>query len=97
MDAKNQFFTCPWDVNDLSERVGEDTQLDESKLKPYQNAINDKTDCRRCWARFLCGGGCSYMHKNKTGHKDQVDTNFCIRTRSLIAQGLVYYLNLRTH
>jgi uncharacterized protein len=97
LDAKNQFFTCPWDVNELSERVGENSQFDEEKLKPYQNAINDKTDCRSCWARHLCGGGCSYMHKNKTGQKDQVDSNFCIRTRSLIAQGLVYYLNLRTH
>lgn len=95
VDARNQVFTCPWDVNNSKEMVGVDTYLSKEKLEPYQTAINAKAGCKDCWARNICGGGCMYIHQTKTGKKTQVDPEFCDRTRTLITEGLMYYLSSR--
>ena len=95
VDARNQIFTCPWDVNNSKEMVGVDSYLSKEKLEPYQTAINAKAGCKDCWARNICGGGCMYIHQTKSGQKNQVDPEFCYRTRTLITEGLMYYLSSR--
>ncbi len=36
-----------------------------------------------------------YVNKAKTGNKHDKDTEFCIRTRSIIAKGIEYYAEAR--
>jgi uncharacterized protein len=91
IDARNNLYTCPWVVGDKNEIVGNGETLFADRLKPYQDPLIEKNGCQNCWARYICGGGCMYMHKNKTGDKHQVDENFCERTRSLIALAIMYY------
>lgn len=91
IDARNNIYTCPWVVGESKEVVGHGEQLWQEKLKSYQDPLYQKNGCQNCWARFLCGGGCMYIHRNKTGDKHKVDENFCERTRSLIATALMYY------
>jgi uncharacterized protein len=91
IDARNQIYTCPWVVGDAKEVVGKDTTLFADRLAPYTQDLVQQNGCGGCWARFVCGGGCMFIHKNKTGDKHLVDTNFCNRTRSLIAASLLYY------
>lgn len=95
MDARNNLYTCPWLVGEAKEIVGTSETLWEAKLDPYKAPLVEKNGCQNCWARFLCGGGCMYIHRNKTGSKHQVDENFCERTRTLMAMGLVYYEQCR--
>jgi uncharacterized protein len=96
VDARNNLYTCPWVVGDKNEIVGNGETLFDDKLKPYQDPLIEKNGCQNCWARYICGGGCMYMHKNKTGDKHQVDENFCERTRSLIALAILYYEESRS-
>lgn len=96
IDARNQIYTCPWDVNDKKEQVGQGTELDEKALEIYQEPILERNKCENCWARFLCGGGCMFAHKHGSGNKNIKNTQFCERTRFLVALALIYYERCRS-
>lgn len=95
VDAKNKFYTCPWLVGKNDEVVGQDIDLNYDKLQFYQEALVVKNKCEACWARNLCGGGCMFIHESKTGKKDIKNTQFCDRTRQLIATSILYYEKCR--
>jgi uncharacterized protein len=97
IDAKNNLYTCPWDTADKDEMVGTMTHLFEEKIQKYQAPLVEKAECRSCWARFLCGGGCMYIHKNSTGFKNKVDEMFCFRQRNLISLAIIYYERSRNY
>lgn len=96
IDARNNVFTCPWDVGHKEEQVGHGAQVDEALLKPYEQPLIEKNNCQSCWARYLCGGGCMFVHKQGSGDKNRKDSLFCDRTRSLILTSLFYYKQSRT-
>jgi len=96
IDARNQIYTCPWDVNDKKEQVGEGTTLDEKALEAYQKPILEANNCQNCWARFICGGGCMFAHKHGSGNKNIKNTQFCERTRFMVALALIYYEKCRS-
>jgi uncharacterized protein len=96
IDARNQIYTCPWDVNDKNEQVGQGTELDEKALEAYQRPILEMNKCENCWARFLCGGGCMFAHKHGSGQKNVKNTQFCERTRFMVALALIYYEKCRS-
>lgn len=91
VDAKNNLYTCPWDVGNKEEQVGQGTDLNAELMASYESPLIEKNNCQSCWARFLCGGGCMFIHKQSTGSKNRKDGQFCLRTRGLIATTLLYY------
>ncbi len=91
VDAKNNLYTCPWDVGAKAEQVGNGTNIDQERLAAYEAPLIEKNNCQSCWARFLCGGGCMFVHKQATGSKNRKDEKFCSRTRALIATTLMFY------
>ena len=91
IDAKNQLYTCPWVVGERSEIVGIDSELNLQSLEKYQKPLIELNNCQTCWAKYLCGGGCMYIHRAHTGDKHKKDNLFCFRTRGLISIALVYY------
>ena len=91
VDAKNQLYACVWSVGKPSEVVGTGTDIDHAKLAKYQKPLIVLNNCQTCWARYLCGGGCMYIHEQHTGDKHKKDDLFCQRTRSLILTALMYY------
>lgn len=95
IDARNQIFTCPWEVGNKKDQVGSGTDLQTEKLEDLSKPLIEKNNCQTCWARYLCGGGCMFMHKSKTGSKHQKDINFCLRTRDLISTSILYYKQSR--
>lgn len=97
IDSRNRFFTCPWEVGNNEEMVGQDTFLDKNKLDDYKESLIERNHCHSCWARFLCGGGCNYIHKAKTKLRGQKDTHFCERTRHLVALTVHYFRLQKQH
>jgi len=95
IDARNQIYTCPWDVNEKKEQVGQGTELNEQALAKYQKPLLEQNNCENCWARFLCGGGCMFAHKHGSGSKNIKNTQFCERTRFMVALALIYYEKCR--
>ncbi len=95
VDAKNQLYACVWSVGKPAEVVGTGTVIDHEKLAKYQKPLIVLNNCQTCWARYLCGGGCMYIHEQHTGDKHKKDNLFCQRTRSLILTALLYYKKAR--
>lgn len=91
IDSNNKVFACPLDVGRKNEQVGEGSTLDSEALNALNQNLVEKNNCQTCWARFLCGGGCLFVHKSLTGNKHKKHVSFCERTRSLIALTLLYY------
>lgn len=92
IDSRNQIFNCPWTVGQAQDRLGVGSQLDEGKLEGYGETIIERNNCGSCWAKYMCGGGCSFVHQT-TSKKDTLKKSlqFCERTRFLIALSLYYY------
>jgi len=95
IDSRNTLYTCPWESGKLADAVGFSDSVWTGKLEAYQTPLVEKADCKDCWARYMCGGGCMYVHKNSTGSKNKVDELFCFRTRSLISLAILYYQRSR--
>ena len=38
-------------------------------------------ECRHCWARYLCGGGCFYENLGHTGHMHRPDPLYCLQVK----------------
>jgi uncharacterized protein len=95
IDAKNNLYTCPWVVGEKEEIVGQNEQLDHEKLAKYSKPLIELNNCGTCWARYICGGGCMYIHRAHTGNKHLKDNLFCERTRSLILTAVLYYKRAR--
>lgn len=96
VDSRNRLWTCPWTVGKKGEMVGEGTDLDYDRLEKHRRPLVESNDCGDCWARFLCGGGCSFVHGSTGGDALDKKTDFCERTRFLTSLALVYYHRART-
>lgn len=95
VDTEGRFYACNWFVNDKSEELGQGLTLDPEKVKAFADPLIELNDCRTCWAKHLCGGGCMFVHKMKSGNKHKTDEQFCERTRTLIAKGIDIYEKAR--
>lgn len=91
IDSNNKIYACPLDVGHKNEIIGEKENLDQMALEKLQGSLIEKNNCQNCWARFLCGGGCLFVHKSLTGNKHKKHLSFCERTRHLISLSVMYY------
>lgn len=95
VDAKNNVFTCPWDIGQKNEQVGQGSLLDSQALNTYSKSLVEQNNCQTCWARYLCGGGCMFIHKMSTGSKQTKSKTFCSRMQSLLVTTLLFYKKSR--
>jgi uncharacterized protein len=91
IDAKNQLYSCVWDANLPDEKIGQNTELSMEKIDKLLKPLIDLNNCRTCWARHLCGGGCMYINRAHSGDKHIKNEIFCERTRNLILNTIMYY------
>jgi uncharacterized protein len=98
IDARNRMFNCPWTVGDSNNQIGNDRELHYDRLAKYGKSQVEMNKCQNCWARFLCGGGCSFVHGSVNGTDLDKKNDFCFRTRYLTALALKYFsLTRGTH
>lgn len=97
IDAKNNVFTCPWAVNDMSLRASSADNFNVESLQTLKSPLIETNSCQSCWAKHLCGGGCMWAHKKATGNSHSPDPIFCHRMRSLILLAISYYYQLRSN
>lgn len=77
--------------------VLDDKDSYSNHLESYQAPQINKPGCHECWAKFVCGGGCNYIHKMGSVNEPAVKVNsiFCERTQSLIMTTIMYYEKYR--
>ena len=56
------WYACHRAIGDASFKLGDSGGLDEAKRADFLKArhVHAQTDCRTCWARYLCSGGCHH-------------------------------------
>lgn len=92
VDSRNRIFNCPWTVGNPKDQIGKDLELDTQKLASYASDLIDRNNCQTCWAKYLCGGGCSFIH-HSTHNSIDVRKNelFCERTRDISGLAIYYF------
>lgn len=74
--------------------IDEPLVLKEHATRFSNNKVDTKEDCKNCFARYICGGGCAYLGQVTCGDiraKDPLDCQF---TRHLIRLSLEMYSTL---
>ena len=61
----------------------------------FDNVVDNRVDCQGCWARYVCGGGCSYMHWITTGDIERNDDAWCDLTKRSIEIAIKSYAQLQ--
>lgn len=72
ISAGGELYPCALHVGRLRSRLGQlATGIDPAAQASFRKRFSPdgQADCRRCWARRLCGGGCSAM-VDRFGHED---------------------------
>ena len=95
IDSKNNIFPCVWSPNKPAEALGTGTYISETKRAQFQNPLVEKQGCNTCWAKYLCGGGCAYVHEKASGSKAIPADVFCYQSRYLISLAISYYQQCR--
>jgi uncharacterized protein len=95
VDTEGRFTICNWFVNDKTEEIGRDLTIDKDKLKPFAETLINLNGCQSCWAKYVCGGGCMFVHRARTGSKHKTDPEFCVRMRGVVAKGIDFYEQTR--
>ena len=72
------------------------TGLNRRKLHPYIQYTVDKRElCQNCWARYLCGGGCSYNNLLVNGDITRPDPYECAQRKYEIQAVIQLYARIK--
>lgn len=83
-------YPCHRFVGQKEFRLGNVDAYKAGVANEYWNAVVDTLpECASCWARHLCGGGCSYHNKALTGDLHKPAPSFCNQTRAMF-EGLIH-------
>lgn len=69
--------------------------IEPSRLLPYRVPVSERSRCRTCWARLLCGGPCFHRSLAMTGDAFSCPEQECVRIRALILEVIRFYIRLR--
>lgn len=95
LSSRGEIFSCPLEVSYPRNRLSDDPKDLQSQRSRLFKPLIELNDCKSCWARHHCGGGCMFNHKSLTGNPHQKHESYCYRTRSLLLVAFMYYKKLR--
>lgn len=69
VSAAGRWYACHRAVGDNDYDLGSNHGLDADKRLSFlqRRHVHAQTDCRTCWARYLCSGGCHQEAAHRTG------------------------------
>jgi uncharacterized protein len=70
--------------------------MDEDRREQWiETDVDKKAACRRCWARYICGGGCVYLAAEENGDPRLPWSVECELTRHIIQLAMWIHSELR--
>jgi uncharacterized protein len=83
--ADGRWYACHRAIGNASFELGSNEGLDAERRRRFVEArhVHAQTDCRTCWARYLCSGGCHQeAEARNAGSCDFVRgwLDFCLKT-----------------
>ncbi len=66
--ADGDWYACHRAIGDARYRLGSPSALDPDRRRSFlaERHVHAKVDCRLCWARYLCSGGCHQEAEART-------------------------------
>ena len=60
VSSDGNWFACHRAIGDQAYHMGDNNSLDSARRSEFLQTrhVEAQVDCRRCWARYLCSGGC---------------------------------------
>jgi len=68
VSAEGKWYACHRAIGDRAYEMGTSVGLDEPRRQDFltRRHVHAQTDCRRCWARYLCSGSCHQESKARS-------------------------------
>ncbi len=83
-------YPCPCFVGQKELCMGNIADYNAGALNDYHRAaVDHQPECRSCWARYYCGGGCFYDNKARTGDMLRPDVQGCVQKKAMF-EGLIH-------
>jgi uncharacterized protein len=84
VSVDGDIYPCHRFVGIEDARMGDLDDYRADGINDYHRAVVDSLpECRSCWARYLCGGGCFYENRARSGDMRRPDPLFCAESRTL--------------
>jgi uncharacterized protein len=66
--AEGKWYACHRAVGDAAYELGDSRGLDEKRRQDFlvERHVHSQTDCRGCWARYLCSGSCHQESRSRS-------------------------------
>ncbi|RPJ83748.1 MAG: radical SAM protein [Acidobacteria bacterium] len=95
VSVSGDIYPCHRFVGQDDTRMGTIADYRADGLNEYHRSTVDALpQCSVCWARYLCGGGCAYENKSRTGDRRMSDALSCAEMRATLETGLALYARL---
>lgn len=83
--VNGDIYPCHRFVGLAKMRLGNIADYRAGTFNNYHRAVVDNLpECRACWARYFCGGGCFYHNKAMTGDMRRPDGPGCREKKAMI-------------
>jgi uncharacterized protein len=95
ISTTGEIYPCHRFVGQHDMKIGHIDSYTVDGLNNYHRAVVDNLpECKTCWARYTCGGGCFYDNKAQRGVPYLPDRSFCQEVYSTMEMAIVLYLQL---
>ncbi|MEQ8169082.1 MAG: radical SAM protein [Candidatus Eremiobacterota bacterium] len=72
-----------------------DKIFNKNTLAPYRITVEERSECRECPARLVCGGPCYHRCLAVTGDISLCNRKECIRKKALLKEIIIFYNELK--
>ena len=97
VDSKENIIVCPSFIGIKDGILGNlKNGFDEEKKILIENLYADKIEyCKKCWARYVCGGECFAVGFNNNGIFEKPVEAMCCLKKHLIQLSVYFWTRLR--
>ncbi|OWA35512.1 hypothetical protein B9G55_12815 [Saccharibacillus sp. O16] len=97
VDINGDLYPCHRFVNNKNYKQGNVfSGLNEIRKSEFLNEAHtlNRTNCKECWARNLCGGGCHHENYEISGEIATTPSHYCALTKKQLESTFKLYLQL---
>lgn len=97
MDTDGRLYVCHRFIRNRKFLIGDISRgIDKAFQKDLLNTLNieNKSLCRACWAKYLCGGGCYYEIDLKGGGLTNPPVEYCKWLLKWFTLGMEVYIRI---
>ncbi len=92
VDADSNFYFCHRFTGEKDFSLG---SIKSSKTARKDRSVDENALCSKCWARYLCGGGCYYDNYYCCGDVKKQINGYCSYIKDLIEKAVLLYIECR--